>query len=374
MPKPVFIGASIYRGSSYGDQHPLAIPRVSTVMDLSRVLGWLPAAQYKTSPRAKPSALGAFHDAGYLAALQRAEADQAVDAQTRQRYGLGTLSNPVFPEMFRRPATAAGGSILGAHLVAQGGSVFNPGGGTHHGLRDRAAGFCYLNDPALALLSLRSLGLRRILYLDIDAHHCDGVELAFEGALDVRLISVHEAARWPFTGALTDRAGGAALNLPVPRGFNDSEFAHLTDHVILPALDRLSPEVVVLQCGADAVTEDPLARLALSNQAHVSLVRRLRDRCSRLLVLGGGGYNPWSVGRLWTAIWGALNGLEAPEMLPPDAQAVLEALHWRRQRGPLPAYLTQTLADTPRPGRVRPEITSLAETAKDIVASWDWSG
>jgi len=102
MMQPVFIGSEIYRGSSYGVQHPLAIPRVPTVIDLCRAMGWLPRAQYRTSPRAKPLALQAFHTPAYIAALQRAEAAGAVDPATRDRHQIGTLSNPVFPEMFRR--------------------------------------------------------------------------------------------------------------------------------------------------------------------------------------------------------------------------------------------------------------------------------
>ncbi|MGX9354108.1 acetoin utilization protein AcuC [Roseobacteraceae bacterium S113] len=361
---PTFIGSRIYRGSSYGRLHPLSIPRVPTVIDLTRALGWLPAELYRTSPRAKPAALLAFHTPTYVDALQRAEATQSVDEATRDRHGLGTLSNPVFTEMFRRPATAAGGSILGAELLRDGGIVYNPGGGTHHGFADRAGGFCYLNDPVLALLTFRAQGLSRILYLDIDAHHCDGVEAAFAGADDIRMISVHEQNRWPFTGAFSDTADGAALNLPLPKGANDTDFNLLKTRVILPAIDRYQPQAIVLQCGADAVTEDPLSRLTLSNRAHVEMVRDVMGRAPRLLVLGGGGYNPWSVGRCWSAIWATLSGQTIPDILPPEAQAILGALHWPRRAKPAPAHLT-TLLDTPRLGSVHADVAALCEAAQN---------
>lgn len=355
--QPVFIGSEIYRGSTYGSKHPLAIPRVSTVVDLCRSLGWLPDTQYRTSPRAKAAALTQFHTPEYIGALQQAERDQAVTPDIRDRHGLGTPSNPVFPEMFRRPATAAGGSLLGAELIAQGGVVYNPGGGTHHGLADRASGFCYLNDPVLAILALRRSGLRRIVYVDIDAHHCDGVEAAFAGVEDIRLLSVHEARRWPFTGALEDTAGGTAINLPVPRGLNDSEFSLILNRLILPAVIDHQPDAIVLQCGADAVEEDPLSRLALSNNAHWQTITALMPLCPRLLVLGGGGYNPWSVARLWTGVWATLNGLDIPDKLPPSAQTVLGALTWQRRAGrPPPAHWIETLRDDPRPGVVREEV------------------
>ncbi len=204
MTEPIFIGARIYRGSSYGAHHPLSIPRVPTVTDLSRALGWLPDTQYRTSPCAKPSALTGFHTPDYIAALQRAEATQRPDPA----HDLGTLSNPVFPEVYRRPATAAAGGLLAAEHVRAGGVAYNPGGGTHHGLPDRANGFCYLNEPVLTIRHLLGMGLRQIAYVDIDAHHCDGVAVAFHGSEQVRMISVHEDKRWPFTGALDDDAGG----------------------------------------------------------------------------------------------------------------------------------------------------------------------
>jgi acetoin utilization protein AcuC len=355
----LFFGSEIYRGSSYGAWHPLRVPRVSTVMDLSRALGWLPPEAYRSSPRAKATALRIWHTPAYLGALERAEQTQAVDAETRERHGLGTVANPIYPEMFRRPATAAGASLLAGELLARGGVIYHPGGGTHHGLPDRASGFCYLNDPVLAMLSLRRAGVRRIAYVDIDAHHGDGVEHAFAGDPETLLISVHEARRWPFTGGLDADGGGNCLNLPVPRDFNDIEMEAVREEVILPAVAGFAPEAIVLQCGADAVREDPLSRLGLSNNAHWAVVAGLmRLGAPRLLVLGGGGYNPWSVGRLWTGVWATLTGQEIPDRLPPTGEAVLRALTWEKAaagRNP-PAHWFTTLRDAPRHGPLRAEV------------------
>ncbi|MFY1708566.1 acetoin utilization protein AcuC [Tritonibacter scottomollicae] len=359
LPRPLFIGHEIYRGSSYGRAHPLRVPRVSTVMDVSRAMGWLPQEAFVTSPRAKPAALHAFHTPEYVAALQAAEAAQEASADVRARHHIGTVSNPVFPEVFRRPATAAGGSILAGELLARGGVVYNPAGGTHHGMPDRANGFCYLNDPVLAMLSLRHHGAPRIAYVDIDAHHCDGVEAAFAGDPDVLMISVHEENLWPKTGLLQDDASGSALNMPVPRGLNDSEMAYIRDALVVPAVADFAPDAVVLQCGADAVTEDPLAHLDLSNTAHWAVVAALNGLAPRYLVLGGGGYNPWSVGRLWTGVWATLLGAEIPDHLPPEAEALLRALEFkghRLGRNP-PEHWFSTLRDAPRNGPIRQDIT-----------------
>ena len=316
-------------------------------------MGWLPDHRFRVSPRAKPAALTSFHTADYVLALQTAEAEGTVNESVRARHQIGTLSNPVFAEMYRRPATAAGGSLLAAELLANGGIVYNPGGGTHHGMADRASGFCYLNDPVLAIKAFLAQGLQRVAYVDIDAHHCDGVALAFKDEPRVLMISTHEEKRWPFTGALEDRAG---LNLPLPKNANDTEFSFALQEMILPAVQGFGPDAIVLQCGADAVQEDPLARLALSNNSHWRCVRALMEMAPRLLVLGGGGYNPWTVGRLWAGVWATLNGFEIPDRLPEKARAVLSVLSWTRQRGAVPDYLLETLRDEPREGPVRDEI------------------
>ncbi|MCU0905060.1 MAG: acetoin utilization protein AcuC, partial [Tabrizicola sp.] len=237
------------------------------------------------------------------------------------------------------------------------GVIHVPGGGTHHGLPGRANGFCYLNDVVLGIKVLQLSGMKRIAYVDLDAHHCDGVELAFAGDPAVRMISVHEEGRWPFTGGLADTADGSAFNLPVPKGYNDSEARAVLHGLILPRVAEFAPDALVLQCGADSLLEDPLSRLALSNRAYLEAVRALLSMAPRVLVLGGGGYNPWSVGRLWTAIWGLLSGQGLPDLLPEAGQAVLRGLSWNGggRPAPEPAMWTQLL-DKPREGPVRAEV------------------
>lgn len=364
--QPLFLGHEIYRNSTYGLRHPLAIPRVSTVMDLARAMGWLPDAVFRTSPRARPEALALFHTPDYIRALQRAEAEQEVNPPIRERHNIGTLSNPVFAEMFRRPATSAGGAFLAADLVAHGHVVYHPAGGTHHGFPDRANGFCYFNDPVLAILTLRQRGLRRIAYVDIDAHHCDGVEAAFDRDPEVLVVSTHEERRWPHTGALTDRGVGNVFNLPLPRNLNDDEYALVLDQLILPAVAAHAPDAVVLQCGADAVAEDPLSRLTLSNRSHWATVAALGALAPRYLVLGGGGYNPWSVGRLWTGVWATLNGFEIPDQLPVEAEDVLRQLSWSHRHGRSPpTHWFSTLRDAPNPGEIRDQVRHDVKTLSD---------
>jgi acetoin utilization protein AcuC len=360
--RPAYVGSEIYRRSTYGPTHPLAIPRVTTCTDLCRAMGWLPDDVFVTAPMADLAAVTRFHAPDYVAALARAEAAQAVSDDDRARYRIGAEGNPVYAEIYRRPMTSAGGVMLSAALTAAGGVVHCPGGGTHHGRPGRASGFCYLNDPVLGILAWLDQGLERIVYLDIDAHHGDGVQDAFHDDPRVLTISVHEAGRWPFTGLAADRAGGAARNLPVPQGFNDSEMAWLLHHAILPLIAVHRPQAIFLQCGADALEEDPLARLSLSNNAHWSVAAAVRDLALRLIVTGGGGYNPYTVGRCWAGVWATLNGIPIPDRTTPEAEAVLHGLTYNRAAGRNPpGHWFTTIRDAPRDGPVRDAIKLLAE-------------
>jgi acetoin utilization protein AcuC len=359
LPEPLLIGSEIYRGSTYGPKHPLAIPRVSTTLDLIRAMGWLDPVRYLDSPMASPDELCRFHDPAYIAALHRAEATQTVAPEDRELYRIGADGNPVYREVFRRPATSAGGVMLAARITADDGGVIHvPGGGTHHGQRARASGFCYVNDAVLGLLTWLDAGLTRVLYLDIDAHHGDGVEIAFADEPRVTTLSIHEAGRWPFSGQA--HIADHALNLPVPQGFNDTEMRALLEGVVLPLIDRLRPEAIMLQCGADALEEDPLAKLSLSNNAHAGFVEAVCRAAPRFLLLGGGGYNPWTVARCWARNWAVLNGLPIPDRLPPEAEEVLRRLTFNRAAGRNPPeHWFTTLADGPREGPVREAVINL---------------
>jgi acetoin utilization protein AcuC len=352
----LFIGSEIYRRSRCGSNHPLAIPRVSTCIDLCRALGWLPDAQFLDSPIAGRDELIRFHDAAYVDALIAAEKAQTIDEETSQRHNLGRGGNLVFGEIFRRPATACGASLAAADRLAAGthARIYSPAGGTHHGRKDQASGFCYLNDPVLAILRLLDRGLARVAYVDLDAHHCDGVEAALAGENRVRLFSIHEAGRWPNTGAAHDTAGGVARNFPVPRGLNDTEFTFLVEEAILPALQDFAPQALIVQGGADALADDPLSNLELSNLALWRALDALLSLNVPTMTTGGGGYNPWSVARAWTGMWAKVAGHEVPDRLPPEAEAILRALTWHRRKDqPRPEHWFATLADTPREGPIR---------------------
>ncbi len=359
--RPIFIGSEIYRLPVFKPPHPLAVPRAMLVRDLCDAMGWLEPGQYVDSPMATVAELALFHDETYVSALYRAEAEQDLPADLRQLYRIGADANVIHPAVFRRPAISAGGATLAARLTADGGIVHAPGVGSHHGRPAQASGFCFVNDVVLGLMQWRALGLRRIVYLDLDAHHGDGVEAAFADAPEVLTISVHEAGRWPRSGTTSNRRHGI-WNFPVPPGFNDSELGYLMETAILPLIRGHAPEAIWLLPGADALAGDPMAKLALSNAGIWNVVAQLRQLAPRLVVCGGGGYNPYLLARCWSGIWAGLNALPIPEILSPAAQSVLQTVEYFRAAGRNPpAHWLNTLRDVPNTGAVRDEVKRLGE-------------
>lgn len=359
--RPALLGSDVFRRAAFGRNHPLAIVRQAAVLDLLRILGWLDEEEFVDCPLATQADLTTFHDAAYVEALRRADATGKVDAETRRRFGIGTLENPMFPGLYERAAATVGGSILAARMASTGRVVFHPAGGTHHGRPDRASGFCYFNDPVFAIRSFLELGGERVLYVDLDAHHGDGVEDAFVDEARVMTVSIHEQGRWPYSGASADRRNGGARNFSVPAGFNDSELDYLVQHAIVPLAEAFDPEAVVLCCGADCLAADPLSGMKLSNVALWRAIEALLEFARPTVILGGGGYNPWTVARYWAGIWGRLTRQAFPARLPDEAVTLLGAMECELidEDEVDPAWLA-TLADIAYPGPVREAIRSLA--------------
>ena len=360
MSKAILIGSEIYRNSQFGGKHPLSIPRVSAVMDLIRALGICDSEEYKIGPCAKPELLQRFHTSEYISILKKTELSQKISEIDAKTYNIGSLSNPVFPEMFKRPATSVGSSLLAADLVADGGRAYSLGGGLHHGMAGYANGFCFLNDLAFAINRLRELGIQRVAYIDLDAHHCDGVTAAFPEDENLFIVSTHEDKRWPFTGGADENIADRFLNIPLPSKCNDTEYLFIFEKLVFPLLERFQPEALIIQGGADALEDDPMSRLSLSNQVLWKILDILLGQSQRVILTGGGGYNPWTVSRLWTGFWALMSGRIIPENLPSEAISLLKSLSWQRQTKPKECLLNSIL-DTPMEGQLRSEVRDLAE-------------
>lgn len=366
----VITAASRYRRHSYGDNHPLGIPRVSLTLDLIEAYGAITSDEYLPSRRALLSELEWFHTRDYVSAIQRCDAVGRVSDRDRKRHNIGNLENPYFPGFFATPATATGGSIQAAEEVLNGRVAFSPAGGMHHAMPDQARGFCFFNDPVLAIKRLRHEGCR-VMYVDIDAHHGDGVEFAFASDPEVLTLSLHmdTAYAYPFEGGTAGDTGalGNALNVALPQGTNDSEYRFAFQGVWAPALDHFAPDVVVLQAGTDMLFPDPLGKFAISTQLLLEVVEtvlqdspRHADGTPRLLVLGGGGYHPLIVARCWAGVWALLSGRELPDRIPSRGETILRSVEWDLDEDE--DYFDQLFVqrlDPSREGQIRGELRDL---------------
>lgn len=254
-----------------------------------------------------------FHDAGYLDALERGgRGEHDLNAL---RMGLGTPDCPLFPSMLEYVSLAAGGSVTAAQLIIDGDAevAFNPAGGFHHAHAGRAGGFCYVNDVVLACMALAESG-RRVAFLDIDAHHCDGVQDAFYERSDVMTVSLHQNGRtlFPGTGFEAEIGHGAgrgySVNFPLPVGTYDDAFLRVLDQGALPVIRAYAPDVLVLELGMDALAGDPLAHLNLTNNAYADAIERVLQLGVPILATGGGGYHVENTVRGWTLAWSVLCG------------------------------------------------------------------
>ena len=362
-PRPsVFITHPIFCQPGFGRNHPLSTMRHAAVLDLCQAMGWLSPDLLRNAPLPGRDTLERFHTPDYLEALETSARALMATPAIRKRYNLGTMECPLFAGLWDRARASVGGSILAAELAMQGYLAFHPGGGTHHGRPDRAAGFCYFNDPVFAVLRFLDAGLERVLYVDLDAHHGDGVEAAFATDERVTLASIHEEGRWPGTGGVRDRPSGRVINLPVPRHINDDEFLLVFQELCRRRLERLRPDAIVVTCGADALRGDPLSSMEVSNEALGTAVQISTSLARHAVVLGGGGYNPWTTARMWAGLWARMSGQQIPDRLPPAAQGILARLTCDLvdDDDHDPAWLS-SIADPINGGAVRPRIHELID-------------
>jgi acetoin utilization protein AcuC len=321
----------------YGPEHPLRMERLGLTWRLMEACGLtrLPGTRVLAPTPADEDALLRFHTAEYLAVLQAADAGR-VPAAVAARYGLGPGDNPIFPGLWEAARLVAGGSLLAARMVASGEveRAFHFAGGLHHAMPDRASGFCYVNDPVLAILHLRAAGLR-VAYIDIDAHHGDGVQAAFYKDPDVLTISTHERGDrlFPGTGFVEEMGEGPgrgfSVNLPLEVLTDSSVYLPAFEAVVPPLVQAFRPDVVVAQLGIDAHRTDPLTHLALDIQGFAEAVRRIVGLAPRLVALGGGGYDLGNVARAWTVAWAIVNDAPLPDAVPAQ---FAEYARWHRVR------------------------------------------
>jgi acetoin utilization protein AcuC len=209
--------------------------------------------------------------------------------------------------------------------------AFNPSGGFHHAGPQRASGFCYINDVVLACMILAEEG-KRVLYLDVDVHHGDGVAYAFYERRDVMTISLHQNPRtlFPGTGFENEIGSGEGegycVNIPLPIGTFDEAYMKAFGELALPLIGAFKPDVFVFELGADALADDPLANLSLTNNVYAEVIGHLLSFGKPILAAGGGGYNVDNTVRAWALAWSIFAG-EEKKSLRDKAAAVSEPQH-----------------------------------------------
>jgi acetoin utilization protein AcuC len=359
-----FYWSERYRALSYGANHPLGIPRVALTYELVRAYAAIAPDEEALVDPAPAATLCRFHDPEYVVACARAERERVVPAEARERHRLGTLENPYFPGFFSIAATAAQASVRAAEDLLAGRVGFNAAGGMHHARPAEARGFCFFNDPVLAVLRLRDAGLR-VLYVDLDAHHGDGVEEALRADAGALTLSLHmdPGYAYPFAGGRFEDQGSEAgghttVNLPLPAGIGDRLYARVFDAAWQPVLEAFAPEAVVVQAGADLLAHDPLGKLRCTTQGFLGTVAKIlagaprhADGTPRVMVTGGGGYHVLKTARAWCGLWGLVSRRDLPAELPPEAAAAMRATGWDLDEDePWFAHLFASRLDAPEPG------------------------
>ena len=302
----------VYKGTElanygFGDSHPFGIDRHDVFQNELAAAGLGDAIRFGRPHRASVDELLLFHTADYINLVSMKSAE-----------GQGYLDDgdtPAIAGIFDAASDVVGTTLAAVNAVMQGDCrrAFVPIAGLHHAARDRAAGFCVFNDCGVAVEYLRKHhGLRRIAYVDIDAHHGDGVFYGFVDDPDLLFADIHEDGRYlyPGTGAAEETGSGKALgtklNIPMAPGATDEDFAREWARVERYLHDA-QPEFILFQCGADSLEGDPITHLCYTEQAHAdaaaALCRIADQYCAgRIVATGGGGYNRQNLARAWTRV------------------------------------------------------------------------
>ena len=290
----------------FGDGHPFGPDRLAAFVREFQAQGLDGRVRILEPRSATDEELRSFHSAEYLEFVRE-----------RSASGTGLLDagdTPAFRGVYEAAAIVVGATLSAMEAIMRGECrrAFVPIAGLHHAARERAAGFCVFNDCGVAIEQLKRAGLKRIAYVDIDAHHGDGVFYAFEEDGAVVFADLHEDGRYlyPGTGSAQESGRGAGaglkLNVPLPPGADDATFAAVWPDV-LAHLAKFTPEFIILQCGADSLEGDPITHLRFSPRTHGRAARELAALADelghgRVLALGGGGYNRTNLAQAWSAV------------------------------------------------------------------------
>jgi acetoin utilization protein AcuC len=328
------IYSEAFQKYDFGPTHPLRPTRLKLTFELMKAVSLLSSSNVKVSePReASRQELLLFHKEEYLDLVKRVS-----------KSGTGYLDmgdTPAFKGCYEASALGAGASLEAVDLVMSGRAThaMNIAGGLHHAHRNRASGFCIFNDPAISIAYLKQrYGMKRMLYLDVDAHHGDGVMYGFYSDPELLDIDFHEDGRhlFPGTGFTNEigdgKASGLKINVPLSPFVDDETFLMLFNQIVPLAVRKFRPEIILLQCGADSHANDLLAHLQITTTSYREIAETMHNLAhevaeGRLVVFGGGGYNMANVARTWTLVASVLANYNVPDIIPENWKKLFESL------------------------------------------------
>jgi acetoin utilization protein AcuC len=321
--KEVLVFSKEFGRHSYGPNHPLKVERLQLTMDLIGAYGLFDDAEspWIEAQEADEQDLLLVHSPKYLQVLK--ECNEGKAPPESWKYGLGSGDNPVFPGLYDWSLLVTGATLECVRQIRDENRniAFNIAGGLHHAMKSRAGGFCYLNDPAVGIAKMVQDGLR-VVYLDVDVHHGDGVQAAFYDTDKVLTISIHQHGHTLFPGTgFPDEMGegpgrGYAVNIPLAPDTDDDLYLSVFMDLVPPLVRGYSPDVLVTQLGVDTLATDPLATMSLTVNGFSKLIEEMKSWDLKWVALGGGGYNVMNVARAWTQAWAVMKGIQLPDNLP----------------------------------------------------------
>ena len=355
LPRTALVYSSDFETYSYGDEHPFKLRRYGLALELMEAYGLLglPGMERRDCAPIPEELILSFHTRPYLERLK--EFSRSDEPRADFLFGLGDADCPVFKGLYEYAALGAGATLEACRLLVEEGfdAVLSLAGGWHHAHRSKASGFCYLNDAVLAINWLIGQG-KRVVYLDIDAHHGDGVQEGFYDDDRVLTISLHESGIYFFPGTGFENETGSgkgkgySVNLPLIAHTDDPLYMKAFDEVAYPLIAAFNPDLIIAQIGADTFRTDPLTRLEITTHSYAYLLRKLNALKIPWAALGGGGYDMMNTARAWTIAWGIMNSLDLPPRLPATFtkkiaamgfphKMLLDAMHWADQHDRLAA-------------------------------------
>ncbi|HET8654798.1 MAG TPA: acetoin utilization protein AcuC [Longimicrobiaceae bacterium] len=375
--KSALIWDECFTAYRFRPDHPFNPKRLELSVSLIEALGLTggPGVVIVPPRPATDEELLRVHSPEFIAAVKRLGREGPSAPDDGCAWGLGTDDNPIFPGMHEATAMVVGGTLRAAEMVMSGEATraFNIAGGLHHGHHARASGFCVYNDLAATIAWIREAHGARVLYVDYDAHHGDGVQALFYSDPEVLTLSIHESGRYLFPGTgFVDELGedegyGFSLNLPMEPFTEDGSWLESFSAILEDACEAFRPEVIVLQNGCDSHALDPLTHLRCTTRVSEESVRRVVEMADRfcegrIIATGGGGYAIWQVvPRAWTLVWAALSGQPASNAIPRE---------WlERWQGESPVLLPERLRDDPEAVTPIPRRAEIETSNRTVAAS-----